>query len=133
MESNNVFFTLFRQYFREKKASSYHHHHNNGGSRFEPIPGIQQTITKKEIQIQSKRHYNYHNCRTNELHFQDYRGTAKHHSSPHHQNQGGSIVSQLEQSFADRFTQPSKETPKVYPHSVMITSFIAKLRFLSGG
>lgn len=52
MESNNVFFTLFRQYFREKKASSYHHHHNNGGSRFEPIPGIQQTITKKEIQIQ---------------------------------------------------------------------------------
>lgn len=89
MESNNVFFTLFRQYFREKKASSYHHHHNNGGSRFEPIPGIQQTITKKEIQIQSKRHYNYHNCRTNEFHFQDSRGT-KHHSGPHHQNQGGS-------------------------------------------
>lgn len=49
MESNNVFFTLFRQYFREKKASSYHHHHNNGGPRFEPISGIQQTITKKEI------------------------------------------------------------------------------------
>lgn len=90
MESNNVFFTLFRQYFREKKAGSYHHHHhNNGGSRFEPISGIQQTITKKEIQIQSKKHYNYHNCRTNEFHFQDYRGT-KHHSSPHNQNQGGS-------------------------------------------
>lgn len=43
------------------------------------------------------------------------------------------IVSQLEQSFADRFTQPSKETPKVSPHSVMITSFKAKLHFLSGG
>lgn len=89
MESNNVFFTLFRQYFREKKAGSDHHHHNNGGSRFEPISGIQQTITKKEIQIQSKRHYNYHNCCTNEFHFQDYRGT-KHHSSPQNQNQGGS-------------------------------------------
>lgn len=89
MESNNVFFTLFRQYFRKKKASSDHHHHHNGGSRFEPIPGIQQTITKKEIQIQPKSHYNHNNRRTSEFGFQDSRGT-KHHSSPHHQNQGGS-------------------------------------------
>lgn len=43
------------------------------------------------------------------------------------------IVSQLEQSFADRFTQPSKETPKVFLHSVTFTSFKAKLRILTGG
>lgn len=43
------------------------------------------------------------------------------------------IVSQLEQSIADRFTQPSKETPKVFLHHVMFTSYKSKLCSPTGG
>lgn len=119
------FFTLFRQYFREKKAGSDHHHHHNndGGSRFEPIPRIQQ-ITKKEIQIQiqSNSHYNHHN-----------RGT-KHHSSPHHQNHGGpDRVSTGAKHCWPVHTAKQGNTQGIPIHHVMFTSFKSEPRFSSGG